>query len=111
MSKKCDDDDAIATAVFLPILVMGFLNFIRPFIWIIFGVIVLRVIVYVLSLYSEFEDDPEDDKGDDQDQEDDQDQDLPEPRRTRKLSVGNPRTCLVRTKSGSRQRKPGDTPP
>ena len=52
MSKKSDGDDTIATAIFLPILVIGFLNFIRPFIWIVFGVIVLRVIVYVLSLFS-----------------------------------------------------------
>ena len=55
MSKKCDGDDTIATAIFLPILIIGFLNFIRPFIWIVFGVIVLRVVVYMLSLFSESE--------------------------------------------------------
>lgn len=51
-NKKSDGDDTIATAIFLPILVIGFLNFIRPFIWIVFGVIVLRVVVYMLSLFS-----------------------------------------------------------
>ena len=55
MSKKSDGDDTIATAIFLPILVIGFLNFIRPFIWIVFGVIVLRVVVYMISLFSESE--------------------------------------------------------
>ena len=55
MAKKSDGDDTIATAIFLPILVIGFLNFIRPFIWIVFGVIVLRVVVYMLSLFSESE--------------------------------------------------------